>query len=87
MIDRIRTSSFSCLLLLITTTNSAAQPQTAPSTEPQDGNIEIIPRISKGLFEDLTRDEFDMTLPIHESIDGMWTTGEVRGKGQTNIKL
>ena len=82
-------------LLLLPVTRCTAQHRTTPSDaetgslvdSATSGEIEVVVRFSKGLFESVTRQDVEMTIPLNRCVEGIPTRGTIVGKGRTHIQL
>lgn len=88
--------AFFCVLILWTGMGlSLATSQTIPTPAiptikmkpAESGEIEIMIRFSKGLFESLTKHNVEMKVPIDRTVDGMKVSGQADGKGVTEIRF
>lgn len=55
--------------------------------ETKRDSMAVVVRVSKEMFEDLTRHSIDMTVPVNRRVEQYTITGEANGKGVTDIEL
>ena len=85
---QLRFLRFAVVLLGILATSSRADElSSVPTKGTEKAEIKIVLRISKELFDDLTQDVVEMSLPIKECVEGMPLTGQASGEGRTSVEM
>ena len=77
-----------CILFFALTDCFSQQEQLqTKKADPAKQEIEVIFRFSRALFESLTQQQIEMTMPIDRTVEGMEVKATVNAKGQTIIDL
>lgn len=89
MKNKSRSIVVACTIYLIGTATIclAQNEEFQAETQPVSQEIEVIFRFSRSLFESLTQQKIEMTIPIERTVEGMEVSGSVDAIGRTAIEL